>query len=83
MFDIPDVEKILEERIALELLKNAKPERDAKADRIIDGTYGMVKVAGQSYYTSELLFNVDPVAYRELGANVEDAGSRKSEENED
>ena len=54
-----------------------------KADRTIDATYGMVEVAGQSYYTSELLFNVDPVAYRELGANVEDVESETPEENED
>lgn len=60
LFDIPDIEQILEDRVELELQKNTKPERDPKADRIIDGAYGMVEVAGQSYYTSELLFNVDP-----------------------
>lgn len=33
-------------------------------DEMLDDVYGMVKVAGYAYATSDLLKNTDPVAYR-------------------
>ena len=80
LFDIPDIETILRTQIDQELQSGTKPEREPALDRVIDVVYGMVEVAGQTYYTSELLFGVDHVAYRELGeglssdATTEDAG---------
>jgi hypothetical protein len=70
LFDVPDVEQLLVEKIEQLNEYNAKPERDPKLDRAVDKTYGMVEVAGQSYYTSELLFNVDHIAYREVGTDL-------------
>lgn len=81
LFDVPDTEQIVEDRIAQELQRNAKPERDPKLDRVIDSEYGLVQVVSQEYYTSELLFGVDPVAYREIGTTLNSEDS--SEEKED
>ena len=81
LFDVPDTEQIVEDRIAQELQRNAKPERDPKLDRVIDSQHGLIQVVNQEYYTSELLFGVDPVAYREIGTTLHSEDS--SEEKED
>lgn len=67
LFDVPNAEEILENQVAYNLTKESRPERDLQIDRAIDGAYGMVQVMDQEYYTSELLFGVDPVAYRDVG----------------
>ncbi len=84
LFDVLDIDKILGDQIAQKMEEDAKPERDAALDRAIDNQYGMSQVAGQSYYTSELLFSVDPVAYRETGATLNDDNtSIKNDEEEE
>lgn len=63
LFDVTDVEFELE--LALEEMRGeAPPARDTNIDKALDSRYGLVEVAGQPYYTSELLYNVDPTAYR-------------------
>jgi hypothetical protein len=79
LFDVPDVENLLKIRLA-ELTEDASPKRSSEADKIIDERFGVVRVAGLTYYTSELLYGVDPFAYGsvfqdiQLGA-IEDDGS--------
>ena len=81
LFEVPDMEQIVEDRIAQELQRNAKPERDPKLDRVIDREYGLVQVVSQEYYASELLFGVDPVAYREIGTTLNSEDSSEEKEN--
>lgn len=69
LYNIADVEKILNDTIAAKL-PAPSPKPDINFDRAIDGFYGMVDVAGQSYYTSELLFAVDDLAYRDIGLDL-------------
>ena len=52
------------------MLPSAPPQRDGIYDRAIDREYGMIEVAGQSYYVSELLFAVDYIAYCDLGGRL-------------
>jgi hypothetical protein len=76
LFDVPNAEQILENQVAYNLAKEAKPERNLQIDRAIDGEYGMVQVIDQEYYTSELLFGVDPVAYQDAGMRLCLGGSK-------
>ena len=70
LFDVPDVENLLKIRIA-ELTEASRPKRSDEADKLIDERYGVVRVAGMMYYTSELLFGVDPFAYATAFANIQ------------
>ena len=51
------------------------PQRNELYDRLIDDKFGMVELAGSTYYTSEILYSWDPVAYSESGSEL--ASDRK------
>jgi len=66
LFDVVDVEDLLETRIA-ELDPNKDlPVRTKEDDKVIDKAYGTVEIGGQTYYTSEALYGIDPFAYGNL-----------------
>jgi hypothetical protein len=66
LFDVTDPEAALSQ--ARSKRDGAPPpERDDEFDRLIDDDAGMIEIAGQLYYTSELLFAVDPAAYANAG----------------
>ena len=44
--------------------------RELKKDRTIDSEHGMTDIAGISYFTSEILFNIDYQAYKEIGEEL-------------
>jgi hypothetical protein len=69
LFDVQDVEDVLENGIAA---RNppSPPQPDNQFNRAIDSAFGMVEVAGQQYYTSELLFHTDFSAYTEVGNDL-------------
>jgi hypothetical protein len=69
LYDVPEVERILAERMAASA-PPAPPQPDQALDRVLDESYGLVEVAGKLQYTSELLFNLDPALYRELGLEL-------------
>lgn len=69
LFDIPDVEEILQKQITAKLPK-PPPQPDKELDRAIDSVYGMVQVGEQEYYTSELLFYTDISSYYEAGETL-------------
>ncbi len=71
LFDVSDVEGELRDSLAARQPK-PPPSRDPAIDRILDDEHGLVEVAGTPYYTSELLFGVDPVAYREAATAIVD-----------
>lgn len=83
LFEIPDVEKSLEEAL-LATLPPAPLQHDQEYDRAIDKEHGMVEIAGHNYYTSEALFAIDDTAYSELGAQLCDlSGGWNTEETEE
>jgi hypothetical protein len=70
LFDVPDVENLLRIRLT-ELTEDNLPRRDGNIDRLIDEQYGVVRIAGMSYYTSEVLYSVDRFAYGNVGADLQ------------
>jgi hypothetical protein len=69
LFDVADPEDALEQAIAGSA-PAPSPTPDHAFDTAIDGRYGVIEVGEQSYYASELLFAVDPDAYRDLGGRL-------------
>jgi hypothetical protein len=72
LFSVPDVEARLAQAI-IDLSPPSEPKPDDNYDRAIDAVYGMVQVGDQSYYASEVLFSVDPTAYKGIGTRLCDS----------
>jgi hypothetical protein len=70
LYEISDVEKILEARILDLMVMPDKPPRDEKWDRLIDKKHGVINVAGFDYYVSELLYSMDFAAYSDLAIEL-------------
>lgn len=70
LFDVTDTETILREKIEAERREESSHIRELEKDRAIDSEHGMADIAGISYYTSEILFNVDYQAYKEIGEEL-------------
>jgi hypothetical protein len=70
LFDVLDVEDLLKIHLA-ELIGDDRPKRDVNKDKLIDERCGVVRVAGIRYYTSELLYSVDPFAYGDIATKIE------------
>src|SRR6185312_6009629 len=66
LFDVSDVESALAQAI-LDTAGPPRPQRVSDFDAAIDSKFGTVDVADARYLTSEVLFNTDPEAYRDLG----------------
>jgi hypothetical protein len=81
LFDVTDVDAALEEAI-IHTLPPTPPKPDEKYNKVIDQVYGMIEVAGQIFYSSEILFGVDPDAYREIGSQLCDQPHSVEELNE-
>lgn len=69
LFDIQDAGQMLDQAV-LAILPTSPPLRDVQYDRAIDVRFGMLEIAEQSYYSSEILFNVDYDAYKDLGTRL-------------
>jgi len=69
LYNIPDVEDILNAAIDAKL-PPPTPQSDKIFDQAIDELYGTVEIAGQIYSTSEILFAVDDLAYRDIGLEL-------------
>jgi hypothetical protein len=69
LFEVGDTELRLEAAVTSRLNQDV-PARSGEYDALIDDTYGNCSIAGEEYATSEALYNIDPVAYSELGADL-------------
>lgn len=69
LYDIPDPEAILSARIAA-TSPPPLPQRDDQLNRAIDDAFGLVEIAGNRFYASEVLFGIDPALYREMGLEL-------------
>lgn len=70
LFDVTDTEAILREKVEAARREESPHIRELEKDRAIDSEHGMADIAGISYYTSEILFNVDYQAYKEIGEEL-------------
>lgn len=67
LFDVPDIEWILKEKINEITPKKLKYEKDSEINKNIDQIFGTIEIAEKyNYNTSELLFATDPIAYQEI-----------------
>ena len=69
LFDVSDPEAILAARLVA-ISPPSPPQRDPQIDRVIDNTHGLVEIAGNLYYASEVVFSLDPNLYREMGLEL-------------
>jgi hypothetical protein len=69
LFDVADAERLLDQAVA-DSAPPARPQPIDAYDRAIDREYGMLEVAGQSYYASEILFSVDYWGYLDTGSRL-------------
>jgi len=81
LFDVADVEVLLETRLAV-APDNSLPPRTPELDRLIDAEFGTIEIAGRIYYTSEALHACDAVLYSELAADIKKRNASESEMNE-
>ncbi len=70
LFDVTDTDTILREKVEAARRDENPHIRELEKDRAIDSEHGMTDIAGISYYTSEILFNVDYQAYKEIGEEL-------------
>ena len=77
-----NTEAILQEKVELEKIKDTNI-REVQKDRVIDAEHGMAEIAGMSYHTSEILFNVDYQAYKEIADELLSIYTPDEEESED
>ncbi|MEW6733261.1 MAG: hypothetical protein AB1489_18175, partial [Acidobacteriota bacterium] len=47
-------------------------KRDQEMDKLIDEHYGIIHIAGMTYYASHLIYGVDPVAYSTLATELKE-----------
>ena len=69
LFDVSDPEVALEKEI-IDRMPPAPPGRERSFDVAIDAAYPPIEVGEETYYVSELLFAIDPAAYRDLGGRA-------------
>ncbi len=69
LFDVQDVVKIVESEIA-DRTQSDLPKRSDATDKLIDERHGLVEIAGEMYYTSEVVYALDPVLYSEMGNDI-------------
>ncbi|MDV6318678.1 hypothetical protein [Chromohalobacter sp. HP20-39] len=82
LFEITDVGPLLDEGFRQRNPGLHRQREDAK-DRIIDDSHGLVELAGGRYYTSELLFAVDPDLYNEMGNELIESEEVKKDHGEE
>jgi len=70
LFEVTDTDTILQEKVEAARRDENPHIRELEKDRAIDSEHGMTDIAGISYYTSEILFNVDYQAYKEIGEEL-------------
>lgn len=81
LYDIADVESLLEHYIASRSTDNM-PKRNDDDDRLIDQEYGTVQLAGKPYHLSEVIHRFDPVLYSELATEIRSRDEAETEMNE-
>ena len=80
LFDVGDVEALFEQYLSVRSGDDL-PSRNDADDRLIDNEYGMVQLIGKPYYSSEVLYNFDPVLYSETAGDIRKRNKSNEEMN--
>ena len=78
LFDTPNAEELIAAQVR-QLMNQDGPKRTNEYDKLIDAEFGICEIAGEKHYTSEALYSIDPVAYSEMGLELETKGNQTSE----
>ena len=82
LFDVMDIEALLEQHLTRRSGDDL-PKRTEESDRLIDREFGTADVAGKTFYTSEIIYSIDPVFYSELAADIKRRDESETGMNED
>lgn len=76
LFDVPDVEAVLDQQFEAMMRTDDKPRRDPVLDDAIVNAFGLVAFGDSVYLASELLHSHDAVAYKEIGLELLNSSNR-------
>lgn len=79
LFNVQDTEQLISNEISQKTTQN-RPTRNQKQDILIDKVHGTCEVAGQTFYTSEALYMLDPVLYSEIATSIATEDTKSYEE---
>jgi hypothetical protein len=82
LFEIDDVVGLIEQHLTARSGDDL-PKKNEEYDRLIDGEYGTVELAGKTYYVSEVVHRFDPVWYSELAGEIKARDAANVVMNED
>lgn len=68
LYDVENPEQILNDAIVASI--PSVPIRTREYDCALDEEFGITIIAGRKYYTSELLFGVDPIIYQSIAQDL-------------
>lgn len=69
LYDIENVDEIIITDIQRSA-NNRLPSKNKDQDVLIDKVHGVYEIAGHNFYTSEILYALDPILYSEIATGV-------------
>lgn len=69
LYDIENVDQIIMTDIQRSA-NNRLPSKNKDQDVLIDKVHGVYEIAGHNFYTSEILYALDPILYSEIATGV-------------
>lgn len=69
LYDIENVDQIIITDIQRSA-NNRLPSKNKDQDILIDKVHGVYEIAGHNFYTSEILYALDPILYSEIATGV-------------
>lgn len=69
LYDIENVDQIIITDIQRSV-NNRLPSKNKDQDVLIDKVHGVYEIAGHNFYTSEILYAIDPILYSEIATGV-------------
>lgn len=69
LYDIENVDQIIITDIQRSA-NNRLPSKNKDQDVLIDKVHGVYEIAGHNFYTSEILYAIDPILYSEIATGV-------------
>lgn len=69
LYDIENVDQIIITDIQRSA-NNRLPSKNKDQDVLIDKVHGVYEIAGHNFYTSEILYALDPILYSEIATGV-------------
>lgn len=79
LYDIENVDQIIITDIQRSA-NNRLPSKNKDQDVLIDKVHGVYEIAGHNFYTSDILYALDPILYSEIATGVATEDTQSDEE---